>query len=62
MWQQSEESDDVCVGLKRYRLDFFHIVLNVDDVSDLSLGDVHVISLDDIHSRQNGKDLVRIIA
>ena len=31
------------------------------DVLDLSLGDVHIVSLDDIRSRQHGKDVVSII-
>jgi len=28
---------------------------------DLSLGDVHIVPLDDIRSRRNGQDLVSII-
>ena len=30
------------------------------NVSDLSLGDVHMVPMDDIRSRQTGKDLVTI--
>jgi len=38
----------------------FHVVENIC-VTDLSLGDVHIIPLDDVCSRQTGKDLVRMI-
>jgi len=33
----------------------------VFDMLDLSLGDIHIIPLDDIRGRQNGQDLVSII-
>lgn len=31
-----------------------------DGVSDLALGDVHIVPLDDVRTRQTGKDLVRM--